>query len=372
MKEKIGISLVGTHSREFEKILLLIDETDIFELKGYYDPSIQEPVAYRDAYGWRLSELIPESCRTLSVQPFTGELTSSIVITHLTEDDARRIEPDLAREGHFVLSLSGVHNLHPDIPLLIPEINADHISLVHLQSVWKGKLFAIPGIHTIGPVLVLSSLHPGIHVAHVALHCFEPYHSFHTDSHRMYPFDLLSSIHPPLESRVFHEIEKILGWVTQRRIASYPIDLFIRCMPYPHLVHPFATCFLFLEHPLVEEEQLFDEKIHHPVHFGMFQKTSLTQLVRYDKFTHADSLETDFLAEKIFETSHSKDRSSPLERWGVTLYYQIINPLKISFFIIPHPFYSSPGGIALRLAEFIHGLFLSEFAQNHDPTSSAE
>src|SRR5205814_6719152 len=106
--------------------------------------------SYGEAVTWRLAEALPASAAALPVRglaPADGRFTSLILFSALDASVAGEAEARLAGEGHAIVSNSKNHRMDADVPLVIPEVNHEHLSLIpaqrrHLGS--KGFIVTIP------------------------------------------------------------------------------------------------------------------------------------------------------------------------------------------------------------------------------------
>jgi aspartate-semialdehyde dehydrogenase len=93
---------------------------------------------YADAVAWRISELIPKEIGELRIQSLDEELDCDFVLSALDSSVAGASEEDFARRGFPVISNSSNHRMEPDVPLLIPEVNPDHLGLIKNQRARRG------------------------------------------------------------------------------------------------------------------------------------------------------------------------------------------------------------------------------------------
>ena len=94
--------------------------------------------SYEEACAWKLNGTIPESVRGIEVQPIEPPLECDIVFSSLPSSVARETEEAFARAGYPVISNSSSYRMDEDVPLLIPEINADHLGLIETQRAKRG------------------------------------------------------------------------------------------------------------------------------------------------------------------------------------------------------------------------------------------
>jgi aspartate-semialdehyde dehydrogenase len=93
---------------------------------------------YADAISWRISEPLPREIGVLPVQSLDDELDCDFVFSALDSSVAGTAEENFARRGYPVISNSSNHRMEPDVPLIVPEVNPDHIALVEAQRARRG------------------------------------------------------------------------------------------------------------------------------------------------------------------------------------------------------------------------------------------
>jgi aspartate-semialdehyde dehydrogenase len=165
---------------------------------------------------WRISADCPENVRDMVVQPTEPGLDCDIVFSALPSEAACGIEERFAAAGYGVLSNASAHRMDPDVPLLIPEVNSDHLALVPIQQArrgWgKGFIVTDPNCSTIGMVLALKPLHDAFGVRRVVVTTMQAL------SGAGYPgvpgLDTLDNVVPYIggeEDKMISEPRKLLG-----------------------------------------------------------------------------------------------------------------------------------------------------------------
>ena len=117
--------------------------------------------AYSVAAPWKLSVPIPDDLASVQVEPCTPGRGPRVVFSALDASVAGEIEQSFAAAGHFVVSNARNHRMDPLVPLLIPEINADHLRLVPEQQRarhWRGAIVTNPNCSTIVLAMALAPL----------------------------------------------------------------------------------------------------------------------------------------------------------------------------------------------------------------------
>lgn len=191
---------------------------------------------YRDATRWILPGDIPEEARELTVVGVDAELSSPIVLSALDASVADTIEPMQAGRGKLVISNTKSFRMRPDVPLLIPEVNADHLALLDGQT-WRvpgGGLVTNPNCSTVGLALALAPLHRafGIEACTVV--------TLQALSGAGYPgvpsLDGLSNVIPFIdgeEEKIEREPKKILGRLVNGAVEepSFPLSVSVNRVP---------------------------------------------------------------------------------------------------------------------------------------------
>jgi aspartate-semialdehyde dehydrogenase len=117
---------------------------------------------YAEAVRWHLDVPIPESARNLVVKGLDPSVECDFVLSALDSSVAGSAEEDFARAGYPVVSNSRNHRMDPDVPLLIPEVNAAHLDAIPRQQKNRGYstgfIVTNPNCSTAGLVLVLKPL----------------------------------------------------------------------------------------------------------------------------------------------------------------------------------------------------------------------
>src|SRR5438105_5135554 len=131
VKKRVGIlGATGTVGQRFAQLLEGHPQFEITAMAAS-DRSAGKP--YAEACAWKLPGRIPESVRDIVVQPIEPPLDCDIVFSSLPSNVARETEEAFARAGYPVISNSSSYRMDEDVPLLIAEINHDHIGLIDAQ-----------------------------------------------------------------------------------------------------------------------------------------------------------------------------------------------------------------------------------------------
>jgi aspartate-semialdehyde dehydrogenase len=162
MSSKIPVGVLGATGAVGQKFVKLLENHPWFELAelAASDRSAGKP--YKDATTWRQYSPIPERIKDRAVKPCEPSLECRLVFSGLDSSVAGKIEEDFAQAGYIVLSNSKNHRMGADVPLLVPEINPDHLGLIATQRRlrgWSGAIVTNPNCSTAGLVMALAPIH---------------------------------------------------------------------------------------------------------------------------------------------------------------------------------------------------------------------
>ena len=127
-----------------------------------------EGKAYADAAPWRLATPMPEAVRAMTVEACVPGRGPKVVFSALDAKAADELEAKFAAAGHIVLSNARTFRMDPLVPLLIPEVNAEHLTLLAEQrrgKGWTGAIVTNPNCATIVLAMALAPLRAVRHSA---------------------------------------------------------------------------------------------------------------------------------------------------------------------------------------------------------------
>jgi len=160
LKWRAGV--LGATGMVGQRIVKLLADHPWFELTGVAASERSSGKTYAEAVRWHLESPIPEAARKLVVKELDPNLECDFVFSALDSSVAGKAEEDFARAGYPVVSNSKNHRIDPDVPLLIPEVNASHVDAIPVQQKNRGYdtgfIVTNPNCSTAGLVLVLKPL----------------------------------------------------------------------------------------------------------------------------------------------------------------------------------------------------------------------
>jgi aspartate-semialdehyde dehydrogenase len=163
--ERRNVGILGATGMVGQRFIQLLGNHPWFNITWLAASDRSAGKTYGEACKWKLDTPLPKHIAEIVVQPNTPEGCSGelpkIIFAALDADIARELEPRFASSGCAVISNSSAFRMHEDVPLVIPEVNADHLDLIAQQS-WRretgGYIVTNPNCSAIGLVLALKPL----------------------------------------------------------------------------------------------------------------------------------------------------------------------------------------------------------------------
>jgi aspartate-semialdehyde dehydrogenase len=178
--------------------------------------------SYGKATRWFQNTPLPERVRRLPVKPCQPELDCRIVFSGLDASVAGEVEAEFAAAGYAVFSNSRNHRLDDDVPLVIPELNGDHLALIDIQKKkrgWPGFIVTNSNCSTMFLAMALGPLHQAFGVEKIVVVTMQAV------SGAGYPgvasLDILGNVIPFIsgeEEKMEIETRKILGTLDGERV----------------------------------------------------------------------------------------------------------------------------------------------------------
>jgi aspartate-semialdehyde dehydrogenase len=158
---KIPVGILGATGMVGQHFIKFLDGHPLFELAWLGASERSAGKRYTDAAKWHLGGRAPESAAKLTVEEAKPGNAPQLLFSAMDASVATEIEQAFAGAGHTVVSNSRNHRMDLDVPLLVPEINADHLKILPLQQAqrgWKGQIVTNPNCSTIVLAMGLAPL----------------------------------------------------------------------------------------------------------------------------------------------------------------------------------------------------------------------
>lgn len=158
---RIPVAILGATGNVGQRFIELLQDHPWFRVAELVASDRSAGKKFEDATVWRIGDDMPDTVRDMTVLNYDADLQSPIAFSGLPGDVASDIEARLAAGGAAVVSNSAPHRMDPDVPLLIPEVNPDHLEIVKTQQAnrgWKGFITTNSNCSTMHIAITLKPL----------------------------------------------------------------------------------------------------------------------------------------------------------------------------------------------------------------------
>lgn len=159
--DRIPVAVLGATGSVGQRFVQLLEDHPWFRIHEVVASERSAGRSYADAADWKLDTAIPGDVASLEVLPLDAELESTLVFSSLDSSVAGETEEIHAGRGCAVLSNSKNHRMDADVPLLIPEVNCEHLEAIEVQRKrrgGKGFIVTNPNCSTIGLAMALAPI----------------------------------------------------------------------------------------------------------------------------------------------------------------------------------------------------------------------
>jgi len=215
MANKIKVAILGAAGVLGQRFVERLENHPFFETTALVDVMVGK--RYQEATKWRLGSQMPQTLRDLTIRSVDSLSKSEIglVFSALPGGLAKQIELDLAKKGFFIVSKAKDLRMEPDVPLMVPEVNGEHLDLIKKQRKnrgWDGAIVTDPNCSTTILALTLKPLWDKFGIESVAVATMQ------SISGAGYPgvpsLDIVDNVVPYIseeEEKMIIELKKLLG-----------------------------------------------------------------------------------------------------------------------------------------------------------------
>jgi aspartate-semialdehyde dehydrogenase len=154
----VKVGVLGATGMVGQRFMALLDDHPWFRVTELVASERSAGKTYREAAPWVLDQDIPGWAAEKEVKLATDDLDVDLVFSAIPAGKAGAIETMLAERGVHVFTNARDHRWDADVPLLLPEVNPDHLALVERQKT-PGKIVTNGNCSTIVAVMSLAPLH---------------------------------------------------------------------------------------------------------------------------------------------------------------------------------------------------------------------
>ncbi|MGD0929969.1 MAG: aspartate-semialdehyde dehydrogenase [Candidatus Korobacteraceae bacterium] len=232
-QHKIPVGILGATGVVGQRFIQLLENHPWFEVAWLAASDRSAGQSYSDAAKWRLKTPVPDRVRDIKVSNATPDGAPRVIFAALDAGIAREMEPQFAAAGCAVVSNSSAFRMQSDVPLVIPEVNADHVALIEKQS-WRkqsgGYIVTNSNCSAMGLVLALAPLHRKFGIESVFVVTMQAV------SGAGYPgvasLDILGNVIPYIaneEAKMEEETRKLLGRLDGDHVEQAAFTMTAHC-----------------------------------------------------------------------------------------------------------------------------------------------
>jgi aspartate-semialdehyde dehydrogenase len=238
MSKKYRVGILGATGTVGQRFCQLLENHPQFEITALAASDRSVGKLFVEACAWKLATPMPESVKNITVVPIEPPLDCDLVFSSLPSSVARETEEAFARAGYPVISNSSSFRMDEDVPLLIPEINHEHLGLLEVQKkkrgFTKGFIVTNPNCAIMSFAPPLAALQDKFGVESVFVTTFQAV------SGAGYPgvptLDIMDNVLPYIageEPKVEIEAQKILGKFDGEHIEKADFLVSAQCFRVP-------------------------------------------------------------------------------------------------------------------------------------------
>ena len=167
--KKYRVGVIGCTGMVGQRFVTLIDQHPWFELKVVAASARSAGMTYEEAIGkrWKIDTPMPEAAKNLVVMDATNDIDKIVSqvdfvfsAVDMKKEEIQALEEEYAKHECPVVSNNSAHRWTPDVPMIIPEINPEHLEVIHDQ---KKRLGTIHGFIAVKSNCSLQSYVPALH-----------------------------------------------------------------------------------------------------------------------------------------------------------------------------------------------------------------
>ena len=233
MKNKIQVGILGATGMVGQRYIQLLANHPWFEVAWLAASDRSSGKSYGEAAKWRLDTPLPERAARTTVSPADPEGAPKIIFASVDAAIARELEPKFAEAGCAVISNSSAFRMAPNVPLVLPEVNADHLHLIEEQA-WRkesgGYIVTNSNCSAMGLVLALKPIEERFGIEQIFVTTMQAV------SGAGYPgvasMDILDNVVPFIggeEEKMESETLKLLGKLEGRTVKPLAAKMTAHC-----------------------------------------------------------------------------------------------------------------------------------------------
>lgn len=240
---KRGVAILGATGAVGQQFVRFLYDNPKFEIECLTASLRSAGKRYSEAANWHAEfspRGMPEKVRDVIIRETSVESINQagnvdLVFSALPVEQSLKVVPQLARDGKIVISKSSAFRMDPDVPLIIPEVNPDHLDLLEVQRKvknWEGGIVADPNCTTTGLVMTLKPILDSFGIKRALVATMQATTGAGYLSNELSPSAINDNVIPYIkgeEEKTQSETLKILGKFDGEKIRNADIAMSASC-----------------------------------------------------------------------------------------------------------------------------------------------
>ena len=239
MTDKIKVGIMGATGLVGQEFVRLLKDHPFFKIEFLTASEVSSGKAYKDAVKWMLDETIPQEVENMTViKTQVDEILKTgvkVIFSALPSRIALQIERDLRNSGYYIFSNSSAYRMNPEVPVLIPEVNYEHIRLIEVQRErYRGFIVTNSNCAVSGLVMALKPLYDEFGIEEVTVSTYQSISGAGLGG--LYAMDISGNLIPFIEGeeeKIEQETRKILGRLSDSKVKQIPLKINASCCRVP-------------------------------------------------------------------------------------------------------------------------------------------
>ncbi|NPA22687.1 MAG: aspartate-semialdehyde dehydrogenase, partial [Crenarchaeota archaeon] len=264
--DKLKVIVLGCTGLVGQRFLTLLKDHPMFEVVGLVASERNVGKKYREAVRWVLEEPLPEEFADMELLPPDPDKIPKVdlIFSALPSDVAGKLEIELVKRGQIVVSNASNNRLDPDVPLIVPEINADHLELLKIQRKnrnWPGLLVKNANCTTIILTLSLKPVHDAFTIRRIFVTTMQAVSGAGIGADAVQAVSIIDNIIPYIkkeEDKVQTETRKILGKLENNSVTWAGFNIYATTTRVPVIDGHLESVYVETEKE-IDVEELYKE-----------------------------------------------------------------------------------------------------------------
>ncbi|WP_254274171.1 aspartate-semialdehyde dehydrogenase [Haloarcula marina] len=232
----LRVGVLGATGAVGQRLIQLLAPHPDFEIAALTASESSAGKSYREAAKWRIDAPIPDDVAEITVGATTPDDVPDdvdLIFSSLPSSVGAEVEPEFCEDGYVVSSNSSNGRMDEDVPLIIPEVNADHVDLIEVQRDergWDGALLKNPNCSTITMVPPLGALDEAFDLTNVHVSTLQAVSGAGYDG--VTSMEIIDNAIPHIggeEQKMESESRKLLGTFDGAEVSLHGMDVAASC-----------------------------------------------------------------------------------------------------------------------------------------------